>query len=45
MNFKNLIVKVEDGIAIITFNRPKTLNALNREMYLPINSSIRPGRR
>ena len=31
MDFKNLLVKVENRIATITINRPKVLNALNRE--------------
>ncbi len=30
MAFENLIVEKRDGIAFITFNRPKVLNALNR---------------
>lgn len=31
MDLKNLKVEVEDGIAVVTVNRPESLNALNRE--------------
>jgi enoyl-CoA hydratase len=31
MGFENLIYEKRDGIAFITFNRPKVLNALNRK--------------
>ncbi len=31
MDYKNLIIEKKDDIAILTFNRPKVLNALNSE--------------
>lgn len=31
MDYNNLLVEINDGLGIVTFNRPKALNALNRE--------------
>lgn len=29
MNYENILFAVQDGIGVLTFNRPKALNALN----------------
>lgn len=40
MEEKNVILKIEDGIAIVKFNRPKALNALNTEMLIEIDRAL-----
>lgn len=32
MDYKNFLVEIDDRIAIVTFNRPKSLNALSKEV-------------
>jgi len=39
MEFKNLIVEKKDGIAILKFNRPKALNALNSETLIELKAA------
>lgn len=40
MDFKTIVFKLEKGIATITFNRPKVLNALNRELLVEFSTAV-----
>jgi enoyl-CoA hydratase len=44
MAYENLIYEKKDGIAWITFNRPKVLNALNRRTIEELHSILRDAR-
>lgn len=39
MEFKNIILTIEEGIAFITINRPDKLNALNNETLIEIDKA------
>ena len=40
MNFENLLYEKKDGIARVTFNRPKVLNALNRKTVEELQQAL-----
>jgi enoyl-CoA hydratase len=40
MSFENLIYEKRDGIAFVTFNRPKVLNALNRKTVEELRDAL-----
>lgn len=40
MSFENIIFEVQENIAIISFNRPKALNALNQDLLQEFNTAI-----
>ncbi|HUQ89680.1 MAG TPA: enoyl-CoA hydratase-related protein [Vicinamibacterales bacterium] len=40
MTFENLLVEREDAVAIVTFNRPKVLNALNTQTMNELSAAM-----
>ena len=40
MSYENILFEKKDGIAKITFNRPKVLNALNRKTVEELQSVL-----
>lgn len=40
MDFKNLLFEVDDGVATITFNRPKVLNAISSETLKELANAV-----
>ncbi len=40
MPFENLILKIDDNIATLTFNRPKAMNALNNALFDELLTAI-----
>jgi enoyl-CoA hydratase len=40
MTFENLLIERDDAVAIITFNRPKVLNALNAQTLTDLSNAI-----
>ena len=41
MEAPNILVKIENRIAIITLNRPQQLNALNHELINNLNQELK----
>ncbi|KAA0259031.1 enoyl-CoA hydratase/isomerase family protein [Deferribacter autotrophicus] len=40
MEYKNIVLKIEDNIALLTVNRPKALNALNSEVLSELECAL-----
>ena len=45
MEFQNVLLEKEDRIATLTINRPKALNALNKDTLLEIKAAVEVGSR
>lgn len=41
MNFENILTEKQDGIAVVTINRPTKLNALNRATILELHEAFK----
>ena len=40
MTFENLLIERDDAVAIVTFNRPKVLNALNTQTLTELSAAM-----
>ena len=43
MTFDNLLIERDDAVAIVTFNRPKVLNALNTQTLAELATAMEFG--
>ena len=38
MEFKNILIEINEGVAILTINRPSALNALNSDVFSELDT-------
>lgn len=41
MAYEHILVAIEDGVAVITLNRPEKLNAMNRKLNLELHEAVK----
>ena len=40
MSYEHILVEIEDGVGIITLNRPEKLNAMNRRLVSEMHEAV-----
>ena len=40
-DYEHILVDVEDGVAIVTLNRPESLNAMNRKLGQELHDAVK----
>src|SRR3954462_12698036 len=41
MTYEHLLVEIEDGVAVLTMNRPESLNAMNRKLSRELHHAVK----
>jgi enoyl-CoA hydratase/carnithine racemase len=45
MTYEHLLVEIEDGVAVLTMNRPESLNAMNRKLSRELHDAVKAAER
>ncbi len=45
MTFQHILFSIEDGVALLSLNRPEQLNSFNTAMHLEVREALKQGAR